>query len=102
MGLSREVDRRPTALPGSLDGGGVSDVPTDHVDVDTLEVPWIPGVRHLVEHDDVVAGSDEALHEVASDEAAAAGDKNAHPSMVIGEPGARLERISCGDGERAP
>ena len=54
--------------------------PADELAVDALEVRRIPGIGQLVEHDDVVAGGDEALDEVAADEAAAAGDENAHPT----------------------
>ena len=78
VGLGGEVDDGLTAAAGSRDRGGVGDVPRDDLDVDPVEVPRIPGVRQLVEHDDLVTRCDEALDEVAADEAAAAGDEEAH------------------------
>src|SRR5262245_50241635 len=78
MGLGGEVHDRFTALGGHCHGVGVRDVALEQLDVGSVEIPGIARVRELVEDDDLVAGGNEALDEVAADEAAAAGHEYAH------------------------
>ena len=63
----------------AVDVLGIRDVALVELAVHALEVrPVVRRVRELVEHDDLVAGREQAPDEVGADEPAAAGDQHAH------------------------
>ena len=76
--LGGEVDDRVAALRRRGDRVRVGDVALLELVLDALEVRPVPGVRQLVEDDDLVPAASEAADEVRADEAGAAGDEHAH------------------------
>src|SRR5262249_50406239 len=80
--LGCEVDDRVAPLRRILDGGAVRDVALMELVFHVFEVREVPGVGELVEHDDGVALSGEALDEMRADEARTAGDQDAHAGQA--------------------
>jgi hypothetical protein len=81
--LGREVDDRFAACARERHVGGLRDVAVVELDLGG-QVRAVPGVRQLVEHDDLVPGAEQPFHEVRADEAGAAGDENLHARRVMG------------------
>ena len=79
--LGGEVDDRVAARGCARHVGRLSDVAVVELDV-VRQVRAVPGVRELVEHDDLVAAAQQALDEMRADEAGAAGDEDLHAAKA--------------------
>ena len=82
VGLRGEVDDRVAAAGRARDVVGLGDVALEELDLLQRQVGAVAGIGELVEHDDLLAGGEEALDEVRADEAGAAGDEDAHREKV--------------------
>ena len=76
--LGGEVDDRLAPGGRLCDRVGVADVADDELDSCALEVRGVPGVRQLVEDDDLVALRREPLCKVGADEPGPAGNEHLH------------------------
>ena len=82
VSLGCEVDDRIAAAAGACDLVGCGDIAL--VELDAVgKVRAVAGVRELVEHDDLVAASQQPLDEMRADEACATCDENAHARRLM-------------------
>ena len=91
MRLGREIDDCLTTGARRGDRIRVADVALDELAVAADEVRAVPGIRQLVEDDDLLACRREPLCEVGADEAGAACNQDAHSQQASRAAGERLQ-----------